>query len=95
MPEMWFKVRWPDDSRSRCYSPSSTVVDFFEEGTAYPVAEFVERSRSALNQAGRRVRERYGYFCSAAAEQLAVIEYRASAFAEDAEARIVIEGFES
>ncbi|ROO25337.1 hypothetical protein SAOR_12335 [Salinisphaera orenii MK-B5] len=94
MPETWFNVRWPDDSRSRCYSPSSTTTEFFEAGAAYPVPEFMRRSRDALTHAGERVRAKYGYACSASAEQLIAIERRAMAFSGDAAARVLVEGFE-
>lgn len=94
MPETWFNVRWPDATVSRCYSPSSTVVDFFEAGTPYPLAEFSRRSRDALTQASERVRAKYGYACSASAEQLAAIERRVATFASDQDAVVVVEGFE-
>jgi uncharacterized repeat protein (TIGR04042 family) len=94
MPETWFKVRWPDDTVSRCYSPSSTVTEFFDAGTAYAVPEFMRRSREALTHASERVRAKYGYACSASAAQLAEIERTATAFSGDDTAAITIVGFE-
>lgn len=80
MPEMRFRVRWPDDSVSSCYSPSLVIKDFFEVGKAYPLVEFVKRSREALTIASDRVRQKYGFACSAAADELASIESKAARF---------------
>lgn len=74
MPEMHFRVRWPSGATSDCYSPSYVIEDFLSVGQSYPVGEFVERTRKALNVASDRVRERYGFACSSALDQLAVIE---------------------
>lgn len=92
MPETWFIVRWPDASRSRCYSPSSTVTEFFEAGGHYPISDFTHRAQSALTHASERVRAKYGYACSASADQLAAIERRAEQWADDDE--VIVEGFE-
>lgn len=94
MPELHFHVRWPDGSRSRCYSPSSTTREFFEPGVPYALDEFVARSRRALNLASERVAARYGYACSSAAGQLAQIEQQAARFALHAAARVIVESFE-
>ena len=45
MPEMRFRVRWPDESVSTCYSPSLVVKDFLEVGQSYAVEDFLARSR--------------------------------------------------
>lgn len=94
MPETWFNVRWPNETKTRCYSPSSTVTEFFEPGASYAVPEFVRRAREALTHAGERVRMKYGYSCSASAEQLAAIERAANAYAGDDTATVTVEGFE-
>ncbi|WP_326595802.1 MSMEG_0570 family nitrogen starvation response protein [Streptomyces sp. NBC_01803] len=95
MPEMYFRVRWPDGGIQRCYSPSTVVQDFFESGTGYPVDDFVDRSRRALTIAGERVRATYGFACTSAAEQLAQIEATAAAHAASpgatADDRVVVE----
>lgn len=93
MPEVLFRVRWPDSSVERCYSPSTVVEEFFSAGGSYPVAEFVDRSREALKVASERVREIYGFGCGQAVVQLEEIERTAATFtAEDAS--VVVEGFE-
>lgn len=93
MPELHFDVRWPDGTVERCYSPSRSVMDFLEVGTSYPLAEFVGRSRSALELAGERVRMRYGFACSGAAEQLERIEQRARAFDGARGEHVTVVGF--
>jgi uncharacterized repeat protein (TIGR04042 family) len=71
---MRFHVRWPDGRREACYSPSLVVKDYLKPGESYPLEEFVEKSRVALNIASERVREKYGFACSSAMDQLARIE---------------------
>jgi uncharacterized repeat protein (TIGR04042 family) len=92
MPEMHFLIRWPDGSEMRCYSPSLVVREHIEVGHSYPVAEFVARSRTMLGIGSDRVRAKYGYACSSAMDQLAVIEECAAKF--PAEAPVVIAAFE-
>lgn len=74
MPQMYFRVRWPDGQEMRCYSPSLVVREHLEVGASYDVADFVERSRTMLEIASERVRAKFGFACSAAMDQLAVIE---------------------
>jgi len=91
MPAMHFHVRWPDNSTSQCYSPSSTITEFFEAGRSYPLADFVALSRVALTKASERVNARYGYMCSAAMDQLEVIERTAGRFLDVADAHVTVE----
>lgn len=91
---MHFRVRWPDQSLSNCYSPSSVIKDFFEPGESYPLSDFVQRSRNALGIANERVRQKYGMPCGRAAAQLAEIEHRAERFALFADATVTIETFQ-
>jgi uncharacterized repeat protein (TIGR04042 family) len=93
MPEMHFTVRWPDNSVTDCYSPSLVIKDYFEVGKSYPLHDFVERSRTALNIASERVREKYGFACSSALDQLGRIEQMAGRFEADVAAGVTIEGF--
>ena len=55
MPEMHFRIRWPDGTSETCYSPSLVIKDYFAVGATYPLADFLERSRTALNIASERV----------------------------------------
>jgi uncharacterized repeat protein (TIGR04042 family) len=91
MPVMHFKVRWPDGHETDCYSPSVIVSEFFTAGTHYPVRDFVSRSKEALNIASERVREKYGFACSAAMDQLAQIEELAERFTDDSATVTVLE----
>ena len=89
VPEMRFEVRWPDGSRREYYSPSLVVEDYLKPGQAYPLADFVGRSREALRQASERVRAAYGMPCSLAAASLERIERAAATFA-DGEVRVQV-----
>ncbi len=74
MPEVSFTIRWPDGTSQLGRSPSRSIGESLAEGAVYPLAEFVRRGREGLTAASDRVRERYGFVCTAAAEQLAAIE---------------------
>ncbi len=80
MPEIHVVVRWPDDSIMHCYSPSLVIRDYLELGASYSVADFLERSRTALSIASDRVRDKFGMPCALAARQLEQIEVKARAF---------------
>lgn len=93
MPSVHFSIRWPDDTVSDCYSPSRVINEYLEAGRSYPLSDFVERSRTALRIASERVRQKYGYACSAAADQLEQIERTASRFDTIENAQVVVEAF--
>lgn len=93
MPEMRFRVRWPDQSISLCYSPSQVIKDFFKPGEAYELEDFIARSRAALQIAGERVRQKYGYSCSSAMSQLDEIETIAARFADAEDPKVWVEEF--
>jgi uncharacterized repeat protein (TIGR04042 family) len=92
MPEMRFHVRWPDGRREACYSPSLVVKDFLAPGESYSLDDFVEKTRAALTIASERVREKYGFACSSALDQLARIE--ATAKRHESGGRVTVETFE-
>jgi uncharacterized repeat protein (TIGR04042 family) len=94
MPEMRFRIRWPDGSSESCYSPSLVIKDYFAVGADYALTDFVTRSRAALGIASERVRVKYGMPCSRALAQLARIETAASAFTGDPGARVAVDAFE-
>ena len=93
MPELFFSVRWPDQSVTECYSPSTVVKDYLRAGQSYPMDQFVTLSRDALTVASERVRARYGYACSSARDQLLAIEHRAQKFSNIDDAYVVVEKF--
>jgi uncharacterized repeat protein (TIGR04042 family) len=94
MPEMLFRVRWPDRAVTECYSPSRAIAEFLTAGEEYLLYDFVTRSRAGLHAASERVREKYGSPCSRAAAQLAAIEWIAKRFVASADARVVVESIE-
>ena len=94
MPEMHFRIRWPDGSTERCYSPSLVVKEHMAPGETYPLADFLDRSRTALQIASDRVEAKYGMACSRALGQLARIEAKASQFTDIPDARVAIDGFD-
>lgn len=76
MPEVHFRIRWPDGTVEQCYSPSSTVTQHLSAGTDYTVVDFMDRARRALSQASRRVEQIYGRPCSLAQAQAQALENR-------------------
>jgi uncharacterized repeat protein (TIGR04042 family) len=94
MPEMHFLIRWPDGASERCYSPSRVIREFLSPGETYALADFLQRSRAALNAASGRVQERYGYGCSRTATQFARIESVARTFADLPAAQVTVVAFE-
>ena len=80
MPEATFVIRWPDGREQRCYSPSTVIFDALEAGRSYAIDEFLDRSRSALDLAARRVEAKYGFRCSSADAQAAAIAAAARNF---------------
>ena len=81
MPEMTFRVRWPDGTEASCYSPSLVMHDYLDRGAVYPIEEFVSRSSSALDLASERVRAKYGFVCTSAMQQKSEILETAAGFA--------------
>jgi uncharacterized repeat protein (TIGR04042 family) len=93
MPEMRFRIRWPDGQRESCYSPSLVVKEHLTVGDCYDPPEFLERCRTALTIASERVEARYGRPCSLALGQLAQIERRSRTFPSDS-GKVCVEAFE-
>lgn len=89
MPEMTFDVRWPDGHLQRCYSPSLAVYDYLTVGAHYTVADFVDRSGTALDEASARVRAKFGFACTSAAATTEQIVSAAAAFPDSATVRVV------
>jgi uncharacterized repeat protein (TIGR04042 family) len=89
MPEMIFEVRWPDGSTQRCYSPSLVMHDYLSAGTHYTVLDFVDRSTRALAEAGERVRAKFGFACTSAADTAERITGAATRFPQHAVVEIL------
>ncbi|KDM65684.1 MSMEG_0570 family nitrogen starvation response protein [Acidiphilium sp. JA12-A1] len=88
MPELVLAFIWPDGSEDRLYSPSRAIAGHLAPGDAYPLAEFLDRSRAGLEAASARVEARYGVPCRRARAEIARIERRASGFTGDADGRV-------
>ena len=94
MPEMHFRVEWPDGQQVDYYSPSLVVKKYFEEGGEYSVEEFVEKARESLNIASDRVKAKYGFACGRAMGSLHQIEQLSTTFAEEGKQLRVIQFIE-
>ena len=95
MPEMHYRLRWPDESETTCYSPSLVIRDYFEPGADYTMADFLRRIREATQIASERVRAKFGFACSRAHDQLGGIETIAARFAADPSARVRVVSFDA
>ena len=93
MPEVRFRVRWPDRTESLCYSPSRVVTEHLAQGASYPLDQFVELSTAALEAGSRRVAEIYGMGCGHAAWQSEEIRRQAERFRDWPEATVTVEEF--
>ena len=93
MPEMIFRVRWPDGKEAECYSPSLVIRDHFTAGQDYPVREFLEKADIALTEASARVRARYGVPCSRALGQLQAIRQTCTPFLTRPNAQVRVLSF--
>jgi uncharacterized repeat protein (TIGR04042 family) len=94
MPEMRFRIRWPDGAVESCYSPSLVIKDYLVPGESYTVADFLERSRAALEIGSERVRRKYGHPCSLALAQIARIEAGCERFGDRTQPVVCVETFE-
>jgi len=90
MPEMYFRLRWPDAAETNHYSPSLVIKDYFVLGQALEVPAFLERMRTALTIASDRVEAKHGFACSRARGSLADIERQATPFLSNSDARVKI-----
>lgn len=80
MPEMTVTVRWPDGHAEDHYSPSLVMHDHLEPGTTYLVEDFAWRAQAALAEASERVRAKYGFYCTSAAESARRIRELSAAY---------------
>jgi uncharacterized repeat protein (TIGR04042 family) len=93
MPEMYFRVRWPDSGETNHYSPSLVIRDYLAPGEEIELTDFLVRTRTALTIASDRVKAKYGFACSRAGASLLAIEQRAEPFRRQRDARITIMEF--
>jgi uncharacterized repeat protein (TIGR04042 family) len=93
MPEMSFRIQWPDASEMVYYSPSLVIRDYVSVGEVLPLPEFLHRAREALKIASDRVAAKYGFPCARAHATLAAIEQQAARFTAHESAQIIIKEF--
>ncbi|WP_413464449.1 MSMEG_0570 family nitrogen starvation response protein [Dietzia sp. PP-33] len=86
---MSFAVRWPDGSVRDYYSPSLVIHDHLAVGDRLSVTEFHRRATDALTEAGERVRARYGFLCSSAADTATRVTSASRAHPGDALVEVV------
>lgn len=90
MPEMSVTVRWPGGRVEEHYSPSLVIHDYLRPGLTYTVEDFAWRARTALDAAGERVRAKYGFYCTSAAESADRIEELAAACPPGATVEVLV-----
>jgi uncharacterized repeat protein (TIGR04042 family) len=90
MPEMSFRLLWPDASETVNYSPSSVIATYFVVGGEYELPVFLDTARRAMQAASDRVAEKYGFACARAGATLNAIEQQAVQFAAEPGAKIKI-----
>jgi uncharacterized repeat protein (TIGR04042 family) len=88
MPEVRFQIRWPDGSQETCYSPSLVVKEYLEPDVEYALADFLTRSRAALNEGSRRVQAKFGSPCGLALGQLQQLEANAVSYRDQPDATV-------
>jgi uncharacterized repeat protein (TIGR04042 family) len=91
MPEVRFRIRWPDSRTELCYSPSTVIKDVFAAGESYPLADFMARAEAGLTRASARVKAVHGHACASAAAQLQRLRATAATFADHSDPRVTVE----
>jgi uncharacterized repeat protein (TIGR04042 family) len=89
MPALNFEIEWPNGEITECYSPSTIVLQYFQDGDTFTIDELKGVSRTALNMAAKRVKERFGFECVSAVEQRDKILRNAACFGSGETVRIL------
>src|SRR5207244_2994942 len=74
-------------------SQIAPFTDYLQPGDSYPLNDFLQRTREALNIASERVRAKHGFACSQAMDQLADIESLAEPHRSHAGAQVLVTAF--
>ena len=69
MPAVRFRVEWPDGKNEVYYCPSTIVYDYLQLNSGYSLDQFSEKISQALDHASERVKQKFGYYCSAAQDE--------------------------
>lgn len=89
MPEIRFRIQWPDGTQETCYSPSLVVKDYFVPAQAYALDEFIRRATESLQIASDRVQAKYGMPCGLALGQLQKLQTTAQQYQDLAAAQVM------
>ncbi len=89
MPEIHFQIQLPDGTQETCYSPSLIVKEYFTPDQEYLMADFLDRSRTALNIASDRVKAKYGRPCGLALGQLRDIESIVARYSPESKVKLI------
>lgn len=89
MPAVNFKIEWPDGEVHNYYSPSTVIRDYLNEGSTYSISLFEKQVFSALEKASQRVQKKYGYACSAAADEMYKIQKKMNELENDTKSNVV------
>lgn len=76
MPAVNFTVSWPDGETLVYYSPSTIIHQHLHAGGRYSQTEFAELCQRTMDQASERVRQRYGFACSASSAELEKLQHK-------------------
>lgn len=59
-------IEWPNHEQDRIYSPSSIIKTFFKPQEKLTVKQFNKTCKQSLDEASKRVQQKYGYACTSA-----------------------------
>ncbi|MCP9267899.1 MSMEG_0570 family nitrogen starvation response protein [Xenorhabdus sp. XENO-1] len=90
MPSVNFTVKWPNGEQIQYYSPSTVIYEYLSIGQCYPSTQFLHQVEDGLYAASERVRTCYGFGCSSAMDNLAMIQHQAKLFELSPEDQITV-----
>ncbi|CDL81331.1 MSMEG_0570 family nitrogen starvation response protein [Xenorhabdus szentirmaii] len=90
MPSVNFTVKWPNGEQIQYYSPSTVIYEYLSMDKSYPSALFLRQVEEGLHAASERVRICYGFACSSAMDNLALIKHQAKRFELTPEDQITV-----
>ena len=74
MPSVNVDISWPDGDRATYYSPSTIILQYICAQSEYELTDFEEKIFAGLTHASERVYQKFGYHCSAAADEISKIK---------------------
>ncbi|MDC9596128.1 MSMEG_0570 family nitrogen starvation response protein [Xenorhabdus anantnagensis] len=90
MPSVNFTVKWPNGELFQYYAPSTVIYEYLFIGQRYPSTQFLHQIENGLHAASERVRTRYGFACSSAMDNLAMIKRQIKIFGLSPEDQIEV-----